>query len=159
MSLKKILKSKRGIALENAIIFLMVIFSLTALLTSLALLANIQVKIEKTAIENRLRVDEIGEDFIAALYEGEAGDFGNKFNLKPDNADYNENYDGYIAEVNVEGSDCTLTLWNAPVGGGLTEDEIEGITQNDSAVLLYITATVTGGENKTVTVTAWRYSN
>ena len=47
MKLKQILKSKRGMALENAILFMLIIFSLCALLTSLTLIGHYQVKIEK----------------------------------------------------------------------------------------------------------------
>ncbi len=67
MKLKQILKSKKGIALENAILFMVIIFSLCALLTSLTLLGHYQVKIEKMTLLNKVDVEQIGEDYLAYL--------------------------------------------------------------------------------------------
>ena len=67
MKLKQILKNKRGIAIENAILFMMIIFSLCALLTSLTLIGHLQVKIEKTTLLNTIEVEQIGEDYLASL--------------------------------------------------------------------------------------------
>jgi len=62
-----IFKSKRGLAIENAILFMLVIFSLCALLMSLSLLGHYQAKIEQNALLRRVQIDQIGEDYIAAL--------------------------------------------------------------------------------------------
>ena len=70
MKLKQILKNKRGIAIENAILFMMIIFSLCALLTSLTLIGHLQVKIEKTTLLNTIEVEQIGEDYLASLQGG-----------------------------------------------------------------------------------------
>lgn len=67
MKLKQILKNKCGIAIENAILFMMIIFSLCALLTSLTLIGHLQVKIEKTTLLNTIEVEQIGEDYLASL--------------------------------------------------------------------------------------------
>lgn len=67
----KILKSKRGVAIENAILFLLVIFMLCALLASITIIANFQFKIDNMVLKNDVDLDQIGEDFIAYLASGE----------------------------------------------------------------------------------------
>ncbi len=64
MNLKKILKSRRGVALENALLFMLVIFSLCALLTSLTLIGHFQTRINKLTLENEVDLEQIGEDFL-----------------------------------------------------------------------------------------------
>lgn len=63
----KILNNKRGVVLENAIIFMLVIFSLCFLLTSLTLISYHQTKIDLIELENKLQIDQIGEDGIKYL--------------------------------------------------------------------------------------------
>lgn len=67
MKTLKILKSKRGVAIENAILFLLVIFMLCALLASITIIANFQFKIDNMVLKNDVDLDQIGEDFIAYL--------------------------------------------------------------------------------------------
>ena len=67
MKLKQILKSKRGIALENAILFMLIIFTLCALLISLTLLGHYQVKIEKMTLQQDIEIEQIGEDYLASV--------------------------------------------------------------------------------------------
>ena len=78
MNLKKILKSRRGVALENALLFMLVIFSLCALLTSLTLIGHFQTRINKLTLENEIALEQIGEDFLAnpASFEYDK-DYGN----------------------------------------------------------------------------------
>ena len=63
----KILNNKRGIVLENAIVFMLVIFSLCFLLTSLTLISYHQTRIDLTKIENKIKIDQIGEDFLTEI--------------------------------------------------------------------------------------------
>lgn len=93
MRLTKILKSKRGIALENAILFMMIIFSLCALLTSLTLLGHYQVKIEKSLLLQDVKLDQIGEDYLYCISQGE---------------EFTEVYDDYTYEV----SGNALSVWH-----------------------------------------------
>ena len=67
MKLKQMLKSKRGMALENAILFMLIIFTLCALLTSLTLLGHYQVKIEKMTLQQDIEIEQIGEDYLASV--------------------------------------------------------------------------------------------
>lgn len=67
MKLNQILKSKRGIALEDAILFMLIIFTLCALLVSLTSLGYHQVRIEKMALHQDIEIDQIGEDYLASV--------------------------------------------------------------------------------------------
>lgn len=67
MKFKQLLRSKRGMALENAILFMVIIFSLCALLTSLALIGHYQVKIEKLTLLQDVKIEQIGEDYLASV--------------------------------------------------------------------------------------------
>ena len=67
MKLRQMLKSKRGMALENAILFMLIIFTLCALLTRLTLLGHYQVKIEKMTLQQDIEIEQIGEDYLASV--------------------------------------------------------------------------------------------
>ena len=92
MKSKQILKSKKGIALENAILFMVIVFSFCALLTSLPLYGLSLTKLEKSTLDNRVALEQIGEDFLA-------GDTAETLNT---------NYENYTCEV----ADNTLTVKN-----------------------------------------------
>lgn len=66
----KILKNKKGMALENAILFMLIIFTFCALLTSLTLYGHYQTKLEKVMMTNRVELDQIGEDYLDSLKNG-----------------------------------------------------------------------------------------
>lgn len=79
--MKKILNDRRGMAFESAILFLIIIFSFCMLVTSMSVVGKYQMKIEKTTILNKVRLDQIGEYFFAGkLQEGIVGD--NEFYVK-----------------------------------------------------------------------------
>ncbi len=65
--MKQLLKSKRGMALENTIVFMLVIFSLCALLTSLTLIGHFQTRIDKLTLLNEVELEQIGEDYLASV--------------------------------------------------------------------------------------------
>ena len=92
MKLKQILKSKRGMALENAILFMLIIFSLCALLTSLTLIGHYQVKIEKLTLLNDVEIEQIGEDYLASVKA---------------KTTFTDTYENYAYEVNGN----ALTVW------------------------------------------------
>ena len=77
--LNKLLKNKRGMALENAILFMLIIFSLCALLTSLTLIGHFQTNINKLTLENEIKLEQIGENFVAS----------------PESFDYDADYGNY----------------------------------------------------------------
>lgn len=132
MRLKQILKSKSGMALENAILFMLIIFSLCALLTSLTLIGHYQLKIEKTVLQHDVEIDQIGEDFIAGLKGSGEG-------LKTD-------YENYAYNVADDGKSITVKH----------KDDEEG------PVLLYVEVNVESTDGTTpqkVDVVKWRYSS
>lgn len=84
--MKKILNDRRGMAFESAILFLIIIFSFCMLVTSMSVVGKYQMKIEKTTILNKVRLDQIGEYFFAGkLQEGIVGD--NEFYVKKKESD------------------------------------------------------------------------
>lgn len=62
---KSIICNKKGMALENAILFMIIIFSFCALLTSLTLFGHYQAKLDRVLLEKEVAVEQIGEDFLA----------------------------------------------------------------------------------------------
>ena len=53
--------------MENALLFMLVIFSLSALITSLTLIGHYQVKIENITLLQDVEIDQIGEDYLASI--------------------------------------------------------------------------------------------
>ena len=103
MNKMQILKSKRGVAIENAIIFLLVIFLICALLTSLTLIGHYQVKIENMILLRDVEIEQIGDDFLASITAKQ---------------DFTQEYDNFaylVAKVDKDAEDeadtLTLTVW------------------------------------------------
>ena len=63
--MKRLLKDKKGMAIESAIIFMIIIFSFCALLSSLTLWGHYQTKLDNTVLLNKVTVEQIGEDFLS----------------------------------------------------------------------------------------------
>lgn len=72
--LKSRLKSRRGVALASAMMFMVAMFSLCILLTSLASIGRFTVKLEEKLTLRAVEVDQIGEDFVWAKKEGKTFD-------------------------------------------------------------------------------------
>lgn len=64
MKLTNILKNKRGVAIETALVFLLSIFAMCALLTGLALVGHSQVQVEKKSLSSTVELQQIGEDYL-----------------------------------------------------------------------------------------------
>ena len=62
--MKNILKNKRGIAMESAVMFMLVVFMFGLLLTGIAMTSHLQVKVNDTLLERELEIEQIGEDFV-----------------------------------------------------------------------------------------------
>ncbi|MBQ3013707.1 MAG: hypothetical protein IJD75_01030 [Clostridia bacterium] len=130
MNLKKIFKNKRGVALENTLLFMLVIFSLCALLTNLTLIGHYQTRINKLTLENEVELEKIGEEFIAIVDEGgELPEEGRE-------------YGNYIAKPVQSQNSKAMAVWhkNNPEFG---------------AAVLYVEAVK---EDGAVKVLYWRYS-
>ena len=87
----RILKDKRGIALETAILFMIVIFALCFVVMSLALRGTSDVKLDGDLLLLRVELDQIGEDFLESVKSGE---------------EFDKHYENYTYEVN----NSTLTV-------------------------------------------------
>lgn len=99
------LKSKRGAAIESALTFMIIIFSLCFLLTSLALWGYYQIKLAGIRTEVYVEVEQIGEDFVAYLEQTEISDF--RTYLEQNGISHNdficrESTDGDIFELSVK---------------------------------------------------------
>ena len=94
--MRKILKNKRGIAMESALLFMTVVTCLCMLLTTGMALLHTSVKTDVKQYQNRLALDQIGEYFVA--------DEKNAMNALIAEK-------GYSAEINNENN--TLTIVNA----------------------------------------------
>ena len=62
--MKKLLKDKRGIAMESAVMFMLVVFMFGLLLTGIAMTSHLQVKVNDTLLERELEIEQIGEYFV-----------------------------------------------------------------------------------------------
>ena len=132
MRLKQILKNKRGVAIENAILFMIVVFFLCTLITSVTLIGHYQVKIENLSLIQDVNVEQVGEDFIA----GENLD--QKYNKEIGKS--------YYADVEVENNIHILRVWHK--------------NDTDKKVLLYVEAELTVIDGiEELKVRTWRYSD
>ncbi len=110
------LRSKRGIAMETAILFMVLIFSLCFLLTTLAMIGHYRVELEHMTLLSDVAVEQIGEDYLASLKTtGNAESFA-------------ESYDDYDYAV----SGNALTVWRK--------------TDESKTAVLYVEAELTDGE-------------
>ncbi|MBE6566454.1 MAG: hypothetical protein E7659_05040 [Ruminococcaceae bacterium] len=130
MNLKKILKNKSGVALENTLLFMLVIFSMCALLTSLTLVGFFQTRINQITLLNEVELEQIGEEFIAIVDAGgELPEEGRE-------------YGNYIAKPVQSQSSKAMAVWHKN-------------NTDFGAAVLYVEAVK---EDETVKVLYWRYS-
>ena len=71
MKIKLPINNKRGMALESAIVFMLIVFMLCSLILTLTVIGHRQREIENTLLLQKVELDGIGEDFLA----GELGDY------------------------------------------------------------------------------------
>lgn len=91
--MKKLLKSKRGMAMESAILFMLIIFSLCALLSAVTLTGHFQNKLDRTLLDSKVALDQIGENFLAGSI-----------------TDENSEVDGYSYQISTESGITTFIL-------------------------------------------------
>ena len=139
MKLRPLLKSKKGISLESAVLFMTVIFTFCFLLASLALYGHYQVKIDGLMVKHNANKEQIGEEFVAYLHVQE--------NAPESFAAYLEEnsiaYENYSCEE-VKTQDENITRYELTV--------LRGSDENANPVL-YIKAEKT--EEGQVTVLSW----
>lgn len=110
--MRKILKNRRGMALESAILFLIVIFAFCMLITSMSVVGKYQLKIEKTELENRVRLDQIGEAFVAG--------------------ELKESYEGFTVKLSAD--KLTLRVWYGTDSEGTADLTVVLQKINDTTV-------------------------
>ncbi len=134
----RIWKNKKGIAMETAIWFMLVIAALCTFITNLALLGVYQTQIEKQDLQRRLELDQIGEDYIATLKAGEE--------FSGEDGDYQYEDYAYSVESDDASGIETLKVWRKT-------------DRNKRTLVLYVEAKVeTVAENRTVDILSWRYT-
>ena len=80
-----ILKSKRGAAIENAVLFMLIIFALCTIIMTLSLVQHYQNKIDEILLKQDIELEQIGEHFLAYLegdedsYTKYLADLGEKY--------------------------------------------------------------------------------
>lgn len=89
MKLRPLLKSKKGISLESAVLFMMITFTFCFLLSSLALYGHYQVKIDTLQAQHYAEKEQIGEHFVAYLQTA-------------NDADAPEDFAAYLAENSLQ---------------------------------------------------------
>lgn len=62
--MKKALNDKRGIAMESAIMFMLVVFMFGLLLTGVTMTSHLRVKVNDSLIQRELEIEQIGENFV-----------------------------------------------------------------------------------------------
>ena len=83
--------NKKGIALESAILFMVVLFSLSMLLMTIVTSAAYRIKANDAGSESRLTADQLGETYLSYLDEGVDAD-------RLEEAVTNEGYSFELAE-------------------------------------------------------------
>ena len=68
--LKKICKDRRGVDMEMAMIVMVVVFALGALMVSVALMQSSRVRSIKNSFDERLVLEQLGEDFCKRVATG-----------------------------------------------------------------------------------------
>ena len=137
MKLRQLLKNKKGVSLESAVLFMMIILTFCFLLSSLAVYGHLQVKISGVEAQHYAQKEQIGEDFVAYLHDGYAPE-----NFSAYLAEKGINYENYACEE-TKTQDSDITQYTLTVKRG---DE-------DGDTVLYIAAQKTAEGQ--VTVLSW----
>ena len=115
----KILKNKRGIVFENAIIFMLVIFSLCFILTTITVINHYQAQNEINTLKRKVYLDQVGEYFLEYLQNEVDTKNVNEFNPTTDNFEvfmqekikdspYSSNYGDYDYEITYQDNNNTI---------------------------------------------------
>ncbi len=81
--MKKLLKNKRGMAIESAILFMLIVFMFGFLLTGVAMVSHLRVKVNDTLLKREMEIEQIGENFVRMneqQFEDMIGSFNGKYN-------------------------------------------------------------------------------
>ena len=67
--MKVLRKNKRGAAMESAVLFMFVVLMLGMLLTGVAMLTHLRVKVNNTALTREIAIEQIGDNFVHGTAE------------------------------------------------------------------------------------------
>ena len=95
MKLRPLLKSEKGIAMESAVLFMMIIFTFCSLLASLALAGHYQVENDNLKASHYAQTQQIGEEFVAYLQVAETSE-------TTEEADAPENFAAYLEKNSIQ---------------------------------------------------------
>lgn len=65
--MKRILKNKRGMAMESAIMFMLLIFTLGMLMTGTSMIMHLRVRLNDKTIQREITIEQIGEKFVYGM--------------------------------------------------------------------------------------------
>jgi hypothetical protein len=135
----KILKNKKGFAMETAIWFMLLISALCFLMTSVAIYGHYQTEFEATELEREITLDQIGGYYLSSIKAGIPCSDQYKFQQHSSipNGGYCKVGGGQYC-YSLTGS--VLTVWR---------------DKGDRTTVLYVDASLNGNE---LVVSAWRYS-
>lgn len=109
--MKRIFKDKRGVAIESALVFMAVIFFFGILLTSIVSYAHIVNRSNNKLQADRLALDKIGEQFLAAT---------DTFTVPEGYQDTDNNNENNILALSKAGSDKVILYIVKDASGNAT---------------------------------------
>lgn len=65
--MKKFKLTNKGMSIESAVLFMIVIFMFCSIITSLTLYSSYQAKTQNIYLERKIELDQIGEKFVAHM--------------------------------------------------------------------------------------------
>ena len=116
--MKKLLKSRRGIALEMAITLIMVTFALSTLILTVAMLQHTEQQAAERELEETILLEQMGEDFCRSVIDGTGTGWVN----------------AYPEEYTIEINDLTLTVMEKESGELLMTVELASASEGYTIV-------------------------
>lgn len=65
--MKKFKLTNKGMSIESAVVFMIVIFMFCSIITSLTLYSSYQAKTQNIYLERKIELDQIGENYVAYM--------------------------------------------------------------------------------------------
>lgn len=124
--MKKFKLTNKGMSIESAVLFMIVIFMFCSIITSLTLYSSYQAKTQNIYLERKIELDQIGEKFVAHMKNTPNTEFSisNKYLNKGNSEKNNENtkvLDLYYASdtskttilyIEYDIKNCKVIKWN-----------------------------------------------
>lgn len=98
--MKKFKLTNKGMSIESAVVFMIVIFMFCSIITSLTLYSSYQAKTQNIYLERKIELDQIGESYVAYMRS------------KDSNTSFSINNSKYLIDIDT-GTDNTLKVYYA----------------------------------------------